>query len=436
MTIVPRTKVACIQETTDGETELCFGLPAETSINFRFKYMVYRSRSAASQTKIDMFFDRFVFFEKKKDFLRFTLRFPIRGSFKIDVYGLDVKDGDVFDLCCTYIIECPKAKHNCLPYPDCPSLGWGPVAETEEAGLRPLSHKQAEIFTKDDEVEIRLAKDRPLAFYQVLKHSLLEDSTLYKYSTAELTSKEALVHLRLPQKGEYALKLYAQDLKKYGPAQNILNYLVNCSNDRSDVRPFPNLTTGLIGRNPLTHQNFSVEALSHPEARLNAKNGKITIEFRADLDVELVCEMHTVDGKAARAMTQAVHNTGEHWTFDLDIPLPGEYSLNVFARNKEQSSQLYSVHSYLINSTGKKGAVIIEGDDEVDTSIPTETLETSEAEVSLFFLYACSSYSVTPVVGCRGVMVKSLVIKVRHCSLGSFHKFGGKNKILVTFFIY
>ncbi|CAG5127543.1 unnamed protein product, partial [Candidula unifasciata] len=383
MGIVPRTKIACIQETKDGETELCFGLPAERSSNHRFKYMVYRSRSAATQTKIDMFFDRFVLYEKQKDFLRFSLRFPVKGSFKIDIYGLDVKDGDVFDLCCTYIIECPQAKHNCLPYPDCPPIGWGPVSETEEAGLKPLSHKQAEIITKDGIVEIKLAKDRNLAFYQLLKHSLLEDTTLIKYSAAELTSSEALVHLRLPQKGEYALKLYAQDLKKQGPAQNILNYLINCSNVNPQTTPFPNLSTGLIGRNPLTDKSFGVQAISHPEAHINAKKGTVKIEFRADLDVELLCEMHTIDSEASRTMTHNVYNSGENWTFDLDMPIPGEYALNVFARSKEDSSQIYSVHSYLINSDGKKGSVTIEGDDDVDTSIPTETLETSEAEVTI-----------------------------------------------------
>uniref|UniRef100_A0A0B7AHJ6 KY-like immunoglobulin-like domain-containing protein n=1 Tax=Arion vulgaris TaxID=1028688 RepID=A0A0B7AHJ6_9EUPU len=356
--------------------------------------MMYRSRSGTSDSKIDVFFDRFVLFEKQKDFLRFALRFPIKGSFKFDIYGLDVQDGDVFDLCCTYIINCPRAKHNCLPLPDCPPLGWGPDCEIEASGLIPVTHKQAEIVSTDGFLEIRLAKNRVIAFYQLLKHSLLDDATLSKYSVAELKTDEAIVYLRLPQKGEYALKLFAQDLKDQGIAKNILNYLITCNNTNSELKPFPNISNGLIGRNPKTSKSYGVDAVSHPQARLIAKNGKIVIEFRADLNVELVCEMHTIDGKAAQKMQKVVTNSGNMWKLDLDMPVQAEYSLNVFAHEKGHSDQIYNVHSYLIKSEGRKEAGEDVDNDEtnvVDTSIPTETLDTSEPEVTIPISRNCTN---------------------------------------------
>lgn len=380
MTVVPATKTSCVVETEDGETELCFGLPRGRSSNFRFRYVLYRSRAAAKESRLDMFFDRFVIYEKLDYLLKFVLRFPVTGSFKLDIYGMDNEDSDAFDLCCTYIINCSEAKRNCLPLPDCPKIGWGPQAETQAAGLTPVTHKEAEIFSNDKYVEILLNSERDIALYHVLKHSLLDEATLSKYSVAELKAGKAVVYLRLPQKGEYALKLYAQELNEQGPTQNILNYLVNCSSMNSESQPFPNVSCGLLGRNPIISNIYGAEPVSHNEAHLKAEDGKVSLQFKADKNVELICEMHTNDRKGAGLMKSVTTNSGKHWTFDLDIPVKGEYSFNVFARQKGQPDQIHSVHSYLIDSEGHEG--VPDDVDEVDTWIPTETFDTSDEEVS------------------------------------------------------
>ena len=380
------TKINCVADTREGEVEFSFGLPPERSPNYRFKYMLYRSKSTAAESRVDVFLDRFVLFEQREDVLRFALRFPIKGSFKLDIYGLDVNEGDVFDLCCTYIINCPQGKSNCLPLPDCPPVGWGPVPETAMAGLKPVSHKQAEVVSKDGFVEIRLAKERALAFYQLLKHSVIDEATLSKYSVTELDDNEATVYLRLPQKGEYALKLFAQGLEEEGAAPNVLNYLINCSNTDQGSKPFPNVTNGLLGCNPMASDKFGVQALTHKKGgMIDAVDGKLSVQFKANPDVELVCEMHTNDGRAAARMSNQVKNEDGTWTFSMDMPVKGEYSLNIFARHKDDKNQIHSVHTYLVKSQGRdgEGSVTPGSEDEVkNTAIPTETVETSDGEVS------------------------------------------------------
>nr|KAG5696945.1 hypothetical protein BaRGS_015909 [Batillaria attramentaria] len=145
MTVTPKSRLPCVLTTKDGEIDMEFGLPPQNSTNLRYKYMLYRSRTIMSEGSVDLFLDRFVLFEHHEDLLRFALRFPIKGTFKMDIYGLDINVSDVFDLCCSYVIECPKAKANCLPLPDCPPLGWGPVQKTKEAGLKAVSHKNAQV---------------------------------------------------------------------------------------------------------------------------------------------------------------------------------------------------------------------------------------------------------------------------------------------------
>ncbi|RUS77650.1 hypothetical protein EGW08_014593 [Elysia chlorotica] len=387
MSSVPTTKLNCVADTREGEVEFTFGLPPERSPNYRFKYMLYRSKATAAESRVDVFLDRFVLFEQREDLLRFALRFPIKGGFKLDIYGLDVEESDVFDLCCTYIINCPQGKSNCLPLPDCPAVGWGPVPETAMVGLKPVTHKQAEVVSKDGYVEIRLAKERALAFHQLLKHSVIDEATLSKYSVTELDENEATVYLRLPQKGEYALKLFAQGLEEEGAAPNVLNYLINCSNTDQGSKPFPNVTNGLLGRNDLTSTKFGVQALSHNKGgMIDAEDGKLSVRFKANPDVELVCEMHTNDGVAAAQMSHQVQNADGTWTFSLDMPVSGEYSLNVFARTKEDKQQIHSVHTYLIKSQGRGGggADTPGSEDGVkDTAVPTETVETSDGEVMI-----------------------------------------------------
>ncbi|KAL8580550.1 hypothetical protein ACOMHN_057993 [Nucella lapillus] len=383
MTKTPQSKIPCVLHTMDGEMDIEFALTPLNSANLRFKYMLYRSRTK-SDSSIDTYLDRFVLFEHREDLLRFSLRFPVRGTFKMDIYGLDVDDSDIFDLCCSYVIECPQAKANCLPLPDCPPLGWGPVQKTAEAGLKPVSHKKAQVVAKDGHVEIRLDKEKALALHQQLKHAVLDDATLSKYCLTRVEEGEVVVYLRLPQKGEYALKLFAQDARSEGDAENVLNYLVECQGQTDQSKPFPNTSHGILGKGS-DADRFGVKPLSHPGGSLKTKDGKVSVKFAAKGNTELVCEVHTVDGKAAKHVTATRRNENGEWVFDLDLPESGEYSLNVFAKEKGNNTEIYNVHTYLVNSDGHEKAADSEADGQdeecEENVIRNETVETSDKEV-------------------------------------------------------
>ncbi|XP_046357962.2 uncharacterized protein LOC124136163 isoform X2 [Haliotis rufescens] len=376
-------QMKCTISTKDGEINIPFQLPQEQSEHFRFKYMLYKSRTQMeTESKIDAFLDRFVFFEHGKDLVDFSLRFPVKGRFKMDVYGLDVRESDIFDLVCTYLIQCPTEKKNCLPLPDCPPLGWGPVGITKKAGLSPSTHDRALIETKDGKVTVRFKTDQKIKVQlsQNLKHAAIDDATLSKYALTHQEDGEAVVSLRLPQKGEYALKLYAQGEGKPGEAPNVCNYLIRCTGVDGGGQPFPNFAEGFLGKSPMADK-LGVKALSHTGAQIDAKDGKVSVKFNARNDVEMICEVHSNDPKALKKTAVATRNENGEWTFDVDMPKAGEYSLNVFARQKGNPNRIYNVHSYLVESTGKPGYNDEKIDDEIDGAdlvIPTETVETSE----------------------------------------------------------
>lgn len=66
----PQSEMKCILNTKDGEISLPFSLPPDRSEFFRFKYMLYKNRSAdGDQSGADVNLDRFVLFEHTADSL-------------------------------------------------------------------------------------------------------------------------------------------------------------------------------------------------------------------------------------------------------------------------------------------------------------------------------------------------------------------------------
>ncbi|XP_076462401.1 uncharacterized protein LOC143294800 [Babylonia areolata] len=395
MTETPQSAGQCVLTATDGEVSVEFGLPPAHSANYRYKHMLYRSKTMSEAPIDSSLLDRFVFFEQPEDLLRLTLRFPIKGTFKLDIYGLDVNDSDIFDLCCSYIIECPQAKANCLPLPDCPALGWGPGQKAKEAGLKPVTHKSARVVADNGHAEVRLGKERALSLHQQLKHAVLDDATLIKYCLTRVEEDEVVIYLRLPQKGEYALKLFAQEVEAEGEADNVLNYLVQCQGQTEDCRPFPNTSHGTLGKGP-DASRFGVQALTHEGGTLDAADGKVTVRFAASPGAELLCEVHTVDNMAAKHVTVArthVDAEGE-WVFDLDLPDSGEYSLNVFAKERDKDTEIFSVHTYLVQSDGYERDDCDAEEQQVhgdENNIHIETVETSDKEVLIPVPQGCST---------------------------------------------
>ncbi|XP_062611507.1 uncharacterized protein LOC134273317 isoform X4 [Saccostrea cucullata] len=382
----PKSETKCVLTAKDGEISLPFSLPPDRSEFYRFKYMLYKNKSAGGN-QADVNLDRFVLFEHTAENLRFALRFPLQGKFKMDIFGLDVRESDIFDLTCTYLINCPEAQKNCLPLPDCPPIGWGFGGDAKNAGLEAKSHDGAIIITKDGKVEIKLGAHKDIRLHQLLKNTIVDEATLSKYAVIREENGEFIVDLRLPQGGEYALKLYANEDGEDGEAGNVLNYLVKCNEKNLSNKPFPNITDGFIGKKSIADA-LGVKALSHKDSKLHSKDGKLKLEFQAKNNMELVCELHSNDPNATKHMKVYPKEVNGKWVFDIDMPIEGEYSVNVFAKKKgDDNKRIYNVHSYMIQSDGHaledgEDNESKDGDDsKEEIKVVTETVQTSEKEI-------------------------------------------------------
>ena len=383
MEFTPKSETKCLLTASNGEISLPFSLPSDRSEHYRYKYMLYRNRSSADDdVGKDILLDRFVMFEHTEDFLRFALRFPLAGKFKMDIFGLDVRESDIFDLTCTYLITCNSPQKNCLPLPDCPPIGWGFGGDAKAAGLKAKSHDGAIIISKDGKVEIKLGAHRDIRLHQLLKNTIVDEATLSKYAVIREENGEYIVDIRLPQGGEYALKLYANDSDEEGDAANVLNYLIKCQDKNVTNSPFPNVTDGMLGRKSIAG-HLGVKATSHPGPKIDAKDGRCRLEFEAPDDIEMVAELHSNDPNATKHMKVKPTKVNGKWVFDVDMPIEGEYSVNIFAKKKGDTKRIYNVHSYLVQSGGHEldGSEAGDGGDSEPIKVVTETVQTSERDV-------------------------------------------------------
>lgn len=202
----------CSIDSENGETKLEFSLPNDRSKYYSFKYMLYRCDSTAeNRTKLDKILDRFVIFEHREDSLSFTFQFPIKGEFKLQMYGLDKNDASLntYDLICMYALNI-KESEKYLPLPDFPAIGWGASLVSQACGVIPMSHKYATITTEDGKLQIVLkAKDKHQLRIS-LRNPFVNKVNLDNYAMLRSNDDEFVIETRLPQKGSYALKIFAK----------------------------------------------------------------------------------------------------------------------------------------------------------------------------------------------------------------------------------
>ena len=349
MNMLPQSRKQCILHTIGGHIDLTFSIPRDKATDTAYHYLIYKNRSEGENIKIPL--DRFVFYQKLQNSIKYDLQFPVVGRFKFDIFGQNEKKDDTFDLCASYLIDCNDPKKNIEPLPDCPDIGWGPGAEAAGAGLKPTTHDEAVIETQDGNVEIRFELSNPMAVMQNLKNNDLDELLLKRNAMIRVEDKELVVTVRLPKKGEYALNLYGDKKEAEGELPNICNYLIKCMQNNPQ-KPFPKLHEGIIGKGYLSDK-FKVKTVSHESDILKTNTGLLSIEFETDDDdVKLFCELQNNEIEE-NALSECVSYTssGPSKLFDLRLPQAGEFAMNVFARKKSEPGRIHHVHTYYIEST-------------------------------------------------------------------------------------
>ncbi|KAJ8306537.1 LOW QUALITY PROTEIN: hypothetical protein KUTeg_017082 [Tegillarca granosa] len=337
----------------DGEARVQFRLPPERSPFYRFKYLLYKSdRYGDTNKKIDTVLDRFIIFQHTKERLKLSLRFPVAGKFQLDIFGMDKENFKLFDLLCTYVFECNVPVSDCYPLPDNPMIGWGPGVDSEAFDVVPITHPDAIIVTEDGKLEIRIQGNKELALYMTLKNPFISNGNLTKYAMLRWRDGEYIINTRLPKEGEYALNLYARDQDGKKQSYNVMNYLLKCIGKEIKEKPYPNLAQENLGAHPEA-EALGVKCIGCEDGFVEAKEGKAKVEFQTRDDLQLLCELHANDIETPERLRVAPNIVNGRQAFALDLPLEGEYAMNVFGLLKNNPQKIHNIHALLVHSGGR-----------------------------------------------------------------------------------
>ena len=360
----------CVLEAKRGELKLAFGMPPNVAKNTNFKFLLLKAKQSGD-TAPTLPLEHYVLYEKSERLVKYSMRFPVAGRFKMDIFGKNKAVDDTYDLVCSYIIECPVPHSNTQPLPGCPDIGWGPDAEAETVGLRAKSHQEAVINTKSGEVEIRFDIDEVKSVLQHIRRNDLEEQILSRYAILRADNGELVLNARLPERGEYALSLFANSSDQWGELPNVCNYLVRCSGENIQPSPYPKLHEGILGAGFLA-STLGVEPTTQKGGTIGTSDGKVNVSFVKPINVELLCELHSNDVDKSELMSHVkTTDSDKSVNFDMDLPRSGEYALNIFARRKGEEGRLHHVHTYLINSKQTVEEVVKPGKPFVPTLILT-----------------------------------------------------------------
>lgn len=333
-----------------GHIEL--DLPPKRSKFLRFKYVFYRSRGSMEDDKdVDVLLNNCVKMKQTGTNLFFDFDVPVCGTFNFEIYGKDANHPDLqeFDLMCTYSVRAPVPEKKLLPLPDNPEIGWGPNMTTLKSGIKPITHKKSKIVTDDGIIEIKIQAPKDSNLTMETRSGVIDDATLTKYVMLRWEEGHYIINTRLPKAGHYIMKINARNPKKDTEVENVLNYIIKHNGKQEVDNPFPHIENNSLGPSE-NAEKLGVRAV-FSETIVRTKKGNAIVEIEADEATEIKHEIDCTNEDARNAMMATASQEGRLHTYNMDLPVAGEYTLNIYAKKE---SNVVHVYSFLIISAGKQ----------------------------------------------------------------------------------
>lgn len=165
------------------------------------------------------------------DRIRFSMRFPLTG-----VYKLQVLDSNM-EWLCSYKIICNTAKQNCEPFPEVSDIGFGPCRATLDAKIVAKSHREGVVkATERKETEMEFSVSQSVSVKTVLCSAKKPGEPLKECVNQRTQFDSLLVRVTPPHKGEFCLKILAKS--KNSPRYEVVcNYLLVTDELNSKKKP-------------------------------------------------------------------------------------------------------------------------------------------------------------------------------------------------------
>ncbi|XP_046357148.2 uncharacterized protein LOC124135709 [Haliotis rufescens] len=172
------------------------------------------------------------------------LRFPVRGLYKLRVYG---GNGSNPPHICDFRIRCEEEGKNPNPFPLKKDIGYGYSQEAKDAGLVTTSaYSGIVVMEHGQKMTFEFDVDKPVEFETKMHHRDKTLDELDKYVEKNVTDKKAEITVTMPEEGltrdsEYALEINTREKDSHDSYRNVCNYFLTPDKaqwkDDSDAKP-------------------------------------------------------------------------------------------------------------------------------------------------------------------------------------------------------
>ncbi|KAH3793457.1 hillarin-like [Dreissena polymorpha] len=217
-----RSKFSGRLKSTDGEChiELACGDPSNMGMTYE---LFYNHLESGHEIDANLQLNNYVLLNRAGNRWDFGIRFPEAGVYKFQILGGKGYETDL----CAFKITVDEAMADCKPLPFNPGkVGYGPTMDTEIAGLKAVSHKTGIVkMFANKTMEFNFTLTRDIVVRTELLHATIAKEDLQKYCKMTQKSRNVSVQVSVPEDGEYALALHAQQ-KNRSDYDNVCNYLL------------------------------------------------------------------------------------------------------------------------------------------------------------------------------------------------------------------
>ena len=363
----------CVLSASDGTIEIQLAVPE----NLRFHFLNRIWISTKGRDKQELFEEfyqsndqlielkRFVLMENCSGLVSCSLSFKIAGKYKIDFYCRDSQDTESihYAMVCSYVIFCGKPKDGVQPLPQICSTEWGPGISLHEAGLDPITHTRGIIQIKSIETEIRFNADVYTRMLIRLHSNELTKEEMEEFAFYRFENSQAIVTLKLPKIGEYALNLYANNRSnKENTVGFVCCYLLRVDSSFIDPTPYPEIPNHRLGPTGELHR-LGMEPKSHQSAYFNSsKANDVDVVFQklepydqSDILAELCFQTDQKTEKLKNMVFIIQRKTKA--TLRVRFPKCGMYIMKIYGKrktknlNSDSQQHIPLVFVYMIRAT-------------------------------------------------------------------------------------
>ncbi len=230
--VMTKNSHTCTVNVNNGEAALNLGFSNKASWDLECVYKLYKRRDKSG--KAGTISNRCVFYQKTFDELKYNIRFPAVGRYKLELYSMNTH-ANKLELVCVHIFHCKEVSKTFEPLPDAPVIGWGPGKEMKDIGIEALTDKEPIVEVVDGYARLRFSLQEKQILDYGLLHTELEEVDIRKHVLLkEGKPNEIAFTVHLPECGEYALKIY---IKKRDELVNICNYLLVYKDPNGKAKP-------------------------------------------------------------------------------------------------------------------------------------------------------------------------------------------------------